>query len=297
MKLNNLLINFGFFFIICFLSFMLLSNLSADTNIILYGLENTQLKTQSESNLALFFQWIIQICQGNFGQSNYHKVAIIQLILPAVKTSFILILLSLLITLIITIALVSAFILAKSKIRTLLKTLLNSLIIVPNYIITLCFIILFCLIFKLFPLANPAHTPSFLITLKYLFLPALSIATCQSVMLSKLIIQNFLIEIKKQYPTTSKAKGNKHERTITKHILINSLYPLANHFTLLINSFLSSTLIIEIIFNIKGLNFTFFEAAQNRDTPLLMTCLLIFYLIIMSTQILNDWFQSKQISA
>lgn len=277
--MTKIFVHFCFFIALSFLSFWAITHLSADTDMLIYGMEASNDQVQSQFSIFAFLHWLSHVMKGDFGVSQYHQVPVLQLIMPAIKISGKLMGLSLVLTGLMTSLIFSGFVISHYRVKYLIKHMLDFLIIVPNLLIALILIVLFCLIFPIFPLFANGEA---------LFLPAFIIAICQSIILSKLILHNFLLEKQKHYVQTSKAKGNTDHRTILKHLLINSLYPLVNHIIVLINSFLGSTLIVEIIFNIKGINYTLYQAVEKRDTPVLMACLLLFYLIITVIQILND---------
>ncbi|QCF26188.1 microcin C ABC transporter permease YejB [Hydrocarboniclastica marina] len=100
---------------------------------------------------------------------------------------------------------------------------------------------------------------------------------------------SFLDEIGKQYVVTARAKGLEERRVLYGHIFRNAmLIVIASLPTLLIQLFFTGALLIEVIFSLDGLGLLGFEAALNRDYPVVFGTLFIFTLLGLALKLISD---------
>ncbi len=108
--------------------------------------------------------------------------------------------------------------------------------------------------------------------------------------LTMLTKNSFLDEIGKQYVSTARAKGLTERRVLYGHVFRNAmLIVIAGFPGLLISILFTSTLFIEIIFSLDGLGLLGFEAAINRDYPIMFGTLYVFTLIGLLLRIVSDF--------
>jgi microcin C transport system permease protein len=108
--------------------------------------------------------------------------------------------------------------------------------------------------------------------------------------LTMLTKNSFLDEIRKQYVVTARAKGLTERRVLYGHVFRNAmLIVIAGFPSLLISILFTSTLFIEIIFSLDGLGLLGFEAAINRDYPIMFGTLYVFTLIGLILGIVSDF--------
>ncbi|MBN8536182.1 MAG: ABC transporter permease [Deltaproteobacteria bacterium] len=96
------------------------------------------------------------------------------------------------------------------------------------------------------------------------------------------ITQNSTTSIlKKEYIKTAIAKGLSKKDIIVHHVLRNSILPLLSYLNTLVLLLISSSLIVENVFNIKGLGYLSFRVIINRDynTLIFINLLTAFFLI------------------
>jgi ABC-type dipeptide/oligopeptide/nickel transport system permease subunit len=76
--------------------------------------------------------------------------------------------------------------------------------------------------------------------------------------------------ITEDYVRTARAAGASPRRVLWRHVLRNSLIPIATLIGLSIPAIMSGALITESVFNYPGMGYMFFEAAQQQDYPTLL---------------------------
>ena len=99
----------------------------------------------------------------------------------------------------------------------------------------------------------------------------------------------FLDEINKQYVLTARAKGLTERRVLYGHIFRNAMLLVVASFPAAFVSILfTGSLLIEVIFSLDGLGLLGFEAAINRDYPIMFGTLYILTLIGLVTRLVSD---------
>jgi microcin C transport system permease protein len=104
----------------------------------------------------------------------------------------------------------------------------------------------------------------------HMVLPLICFAIAGFARMTILMKNSLLEEVGKDYVRTARAKGLSEKIVIGKHALRNSLIPLATDIGEFVTVFFASNLLIEQIFNLDGFGKLFYDAALNRDYPLLM---------------------------
>ncbi|MGV8547040.1 ABC transporter permease subunit, partial [Pseudomonas aeruginosa] len=99
----------------------------------------------------------------------------------------------------------------------------------------------------------------------------------------------FRDEIGKQYVVTARAKGLTERRVLYGHVFRNAmLLVIAGLPAALLGIFFTGSLLIEVIFSLDGLGLLSFEAAMNRDYPVVFGTLFIFTLFGLVMKLISD---------
>ena len=100
---------------------------------------------------------------------------------------------------------------------------------------------------------------------------------------------SFLEEIHKQYVLTARAKGLAERRVLYGHVFRNAmLIVIAGFPAAFVGVLFTGSLLIEVIFSLDGIGLLGFEAALNRDYPIMFGTLYFFGLIGLVMGILGD---------
>jgi microcin C transport system permease protein len=123
----------------------------------------------------------------------------------------------------------------------------------------------------------------------HLVLPLTALAVSSFATMTLLTKNSFLDEIKKQYVTTARAKGLTESRVLYGHVFRNAmLIVIAGFPGAFISAFFAGSLLIEQIFSLDGLGLLGFEAAVNRDYPVVFATLYIFSLLGLIMNLVTD---------
>lgn len=107
--------------------------------------------------------------------------------------------------------------------------------------------------------------------------------------LTMLTKNSFMEEIGKQYVVTARAKGLSDRRVLYGHVFRNAmLIVIAGFPAAFIGVLFTGSLLIEVIFSLDGLGLLGFEAAINRDYPVMFGTLYMFGLLGLALGIVGD---------
>jgi microcin C transport system permease protein len=107
--------------------------------------------------------------------------------------------------------------------------------------------------------------------------------------LTMLTKNSFLDQIHQQYVMTARAKGLTERRVLYGHVFRNAmLIVIAGFPSAFVGILFTGTVFIEVIFSLDGLGLLGFEAAFNRDYPLMFGTLYIFSLVGLVLNLVGD---------
>jgi microcin C transport system permease protein len=123
----------------------------------------------------------------------------------------------------------------------------------------------------------------------HMVLPTIALVAGGFAGLTMLTKNCFLEEIRKQYVVTARAKGAGEQRVLYGHVFRNAMLLIVAGFpAAFIGILFSSALLVEIVFSLDGLGLLGFEAAIQRDYPVMFGTLYIFTLLGLVMQIVGD---------
>ncbi len=123
----------------------------------------------------------------------------------------------------------------------------------------------------------------------HIALPVTATTISSFATLTLLTKNSFLDEIKKQYVITARAKGLSEGRVLYGHVFRNAmLIVIAGFPGVFFSVFFGASIIIETIFSLDGLGRLGFEAAVDRDYPVVFGTLYVFGLMGLLVGILSD---------
>ena len=123
----------------------------------------------------------------------------------------------------------------------------------------------------------------------HLVLPIAALVVGSFASLTMLTKNSFIDEINKQYVVTARAKGLTERRVLYGHVFRNAMLIVIAQFPAAFIAILfTGALLIEVIFSLPGLGLLGFEAAINRDYPIMFGSLYVFTLIGMILKLISD---------
>tara|TARA_B110000116_G_scaffold272445_1_gene297668 strand:+ start:6167 stop:7282 length:1116 start_codon:yes stop_codon:yes gene_type:complete len=123
----------------------------------------------------------------------------------------------------------------------------------------------------------------------HISLPVIALTIGAFAGLTMLTKNSFLDQINQQYVTTARAKGLTENRVLYGHVFRNAmLIVIAGFPAAFIGILFTGSLLIEVIFSLDGLGLLGFEAALNRDFPVLFGTLFFFSLLGLIMSLIGD---------
>ncbi|AWK86404.1 microcin C ABC transporter permease YejB [Azospirillum thermophilum] len=170
---------------------------------------------------------------------------------------------------------------------------------IPSFLFAVLLIVLFAggRYLDWFPLRglvsdNWGQLPWWKQALDYLWhmaLPVISMVIGGFAGLTMLTKNSFLEEINKQYVITARAKGLGERRVLYGHVFRNAMLIVVAGFPgAFIGILFTGALLIEVIFSLDGLGLLGFEAAINRDYPVMFGTLYFFTLLGLIMNLVGD---------
>ncbi len=123
----------------------------------------------------------------------------------------------------------------------------------------------------------------------HLALPVTAMVIGGFAALTQLTKNSFLDQISQQYVLTARAKGLSEKRVLYGHVFRNAmLIVIAGFPSAFIGILFTGSLLIEVIFSLDGLGLLGFEAAINRDYPVIFATVYVFALLGLIMNLIGD---------
>ncbi len=250
--------------------------------------------------LRRFLDMMWNYLRFDFGESYFRSESVINLILEKMPVSITLGLWSTLIAYLVSIPLgIKKAVRDGSRFDTWTSGVIIVAYAIPGFLFAILLLVLFAggSYWKLFPLrglvssnwGDMSLVGKVLDYLWHITLPVLASTIASFATLTLLTKNSFLDEIKKQYVITARAKGLSESRVLYGHVFRNAmLIVIASFPSLFIGVFFGGSILIETIFSLDGLGRLGFEAAVNRDYPIMFATLYAFGLLGLLVGILSD---------
>ena len=123
----------------------------------------------------------------------------------------------------------------------------------------------------------------------HITLPVLAMVIGGFATLTMLTKNSFLDQISQQYVITARAKGLPENRVLYDHVFRNAmLIVIAGFPSAFVGILFTGSVLVEVIFSLDGLGLLGFEAAINRDYPVMFGTLFFFSLLGLVMNLIGD---------
>ena len=103
-----------------------------------------------------------------------------------------------------------------------------------------------------------------------LTLPVITLALVTVALFSRYMRSAVLDNLTEDWVRTARAKGASQRRVLWRHVLRNSLIPIATLLGLSLPAIIAGALITESVFNYPGMGYLFYQSAQKQDYPVML---------------------------
>jgi microcin C transport system permease protein len=247
-----------------------------------------------------FFMMMKNYVTFDFGESFFRNKRVVDLVLEKMPVSISLGVWTTLLIYLISIPLgIAKAVRDGSRFDLSSSTALIVLNAIPGFLFALLLVVLFAGggYFKWFPLRGLVSdnwetlstVDKILDYLWHMVLPIGAMVISGFATLTFLTKNSFIEEIHKQYVLTARAKGLAERRVLYGHVFRNAmLIVIAGFPAAFVGVLFTGSLLIEVIFSLDGLGLLGFEAALNRDYPVMFATMYFFGLIGLLMGILGD---------
>lgn len=243
-----------------------------------------------------YIRWLRNAFQGDFGMSYAYKIPVKILIGQRAGNTFVLSVLSTVLTYCIAIplgVLAGRYQNTKLDKAVILYNYISYAI--PTFVLSLLMLWLFGYTLDWFPKTGsvtiglePGTLKYFIDKLYHLILPATTYALLATVGIIQ-YLRNEVIDAKSlDYVKTARSKGVPENKVYSKHILRNSLLPIAAFFGYTITGVLSGSVFIELIFSYPGMGNLFINSISSRDYSVVTALILLFGFLTLLGSLLSD---------
>jgi peptide/nickel transport system permease protein len=220
-----------------------------------------------------YLLWLGHLVQGNLGYSWNLNQSVASLLGQRLSKSVVLVGISTILALILAIPIGVVQAVRRNKFTDHFFNGFSTLFYaMPSFLLGLLLILVFAIKIPIFPAEGPQGQglgPVFT-NFNALILPIISLTLITVALFSRYMRSSVLDNLTEDYVRTAKAKGASERRILIRHVLRNSLIPIATLLGLSLPGILSGALITEAVFNYPGMGLLFYQQAQKQDYPVLL---------------------------
>ena len=258
----------------------------------LYGFDQPPVKR--------FITMMRQYLTFDFGESYYHHMGVVELVISKMPVSMSLGLWSFFIVYSVCIPLgIAKAVRDGSSFDVMTSSILLIGYAIPGFVLGIALIVLFGggSFWSVFPLRGIVSdnwqemglAQKVLDYLWHMVLPVISSTVGSLAVMTLLTKNSFLEEIRKQYVLTARAKGLSENQVLYKHVFRNAIIPIITGFPgSFITAFFTGSLLIETIFSLDGMGLLAYNSVLNRDYPVVLGTLYFFTLLGLVSRLLSD---------
>lgn len=220
--------------------------------------------------------------RGDLGDSFKYRRDSLRLVLDRLPATLLLVVVSILIAIAVAVPLGMISALKKDSVFDYAATTCSLLAIsTPHFWLGIVLILLFAEKLRWLP-------PSGKDQWSCIIMPAITMASSQVGMITRLMRRSALEVLGNEYVTTARAKGLAHRTLYFRHVLKNALIPTVTVVGMNLGSLIGGSVIIETVFAWSGVGWLMMEAINGRDLPLIRAGVLVMAVFITIINLLVD---------
>ena len=237
--------------------------------------------------IVQYFNWLLGFFSGNLGISYSYRQPVASLIIPKLKVTLVMVLISFAIIVVFSLPLgLRAAQKSGSRFEWLRTTINQLCMAVPAFFLSILVSYVFGIILKFF---TPGDFPKMEKDLfrggRYLFFAAVCIAIPRIAMAVRMLKSTLIEEMEKDYVRTAISRGNDRVEVLKKHVLKNSLVPTITFLGQTMAEIVGGSIVVEQVFGIPGMGRFLVASISNRDYPVVeaLVVILAFWVILSGT--------------
>lgn len=237
--------------------------------------------------IVQYFNWLLGFFSGNLGVSYSYRQPVASLIVPKLKVTLVMVLISFAIIVVFSLPLgLRAAQKSGSRFEWLGTTINQLCMSVPAFFLSILVSYVFGIILKVFtPGDFPKMERDLFGAIRYLFFAAVCIAIPRIAMAVRMLKSTLIEEMEKDYVRTAISRGNDRVEVLKKHVLKNSLVPTITFLGQTMAEIVGGSIVVEQVFGIPGMGRFLVASISNRDYPVVeaLVVILAFWVILSGT--------------
>ncbi|MDN4573247.1 ABC transporter permease [Pandoraea cepalis] len=225
-----------------------------------------------------YFQWLVHMSAGNFGESMSNNLPVAQLIASRLPNSLVLAGLTTLVSVPLALAIgIAAAMWRGSLLDRVLNILTLSAVAVPEFLVATIAVLIFAVKLRWLPaLSYLSSVNSFDDLVRIYAMPVMTLCCVIVAQMARMTRAAVIDQLSSSYVEMAILKGASPMRVVWRHVLPNAIGPIANVVALSLSYLFGGVVIVETIFNYPGLASLLVDAVTNRDLPLVQGCVMVF---------------------
>jgi peptide/nickel transport system permease protein len=227
----------------------------------------------SSPYLLQYLSWLGQVLHGNLGFSYVRNEPVVRLLAASLPRTLALTVTATVLALIVAIPVGLAQAVRRGSVTDhVLRGLTFLLYGTPSFVLGTLLILVFAVRLRVFGAEGPqaAGFGQIIGDWHDLTLPVLTLALLTVGLFSRYMRSSAADSLEEDYIRTARAKGVGRERVLRRHVLPNAVIPLVTLAGLSIPQILGGALVTESVFNIQGMGWQVWQAAQSHDFPVIL---------------------------
>jgi len=219
-----------------------------------------------------FVEWISNVVKGDFGTSLFFQgQQVTKVVFEHFKVTLTLTVLGVVLAIILGIITgVIAAINHNNILDRIIMIITSAGVSIPNFWLGLMLVLFFAIRFSILPPAGFKPLSAGLgESLRYLILPAITLAFGQTSLIARMTRSNMLEVLRSDYVRTARSKGLSELMVNYKHALKNVLIPVITIIGLSFANLMGGAVVTEQIFNIPGVGRLLIKSVFTRDYPVI----------------------------
>jgi peptide/nickel transport system permease protein len=227
------------------------------------------------------------VAGGRLGTSMVYRRPVFEVVLERLPATATLTLYAVALSLLICVPLaVASALRANSVTDQVIRSTTTLALAMPTFWLGLNLLIVFAIIFPIFPVAGYGSNPGERIW--YLFLPSLTIALHLAPTLMRTLRATIIEVLHAPHVEFARTKGLSPGRLIRRHVLRNGLMATVTILGVNIGWLMGGAVVIENVFSIPGLGSLIISSVDARDYPVIQGIALVFGLLVILINLMTD---------
>lgn len=123
---------------------------------------------------------------------------------------------------------------------------------------------------------------------EHLILPVVTLSLMPVAFIARLTRSSALETLRQDHVRTARAKGLGHRAVVIRHVVKNALVPVITTLGPVFTWLVTGSVVVETLFQIRGLGSTFVEAVAARDYPVILALTILFALVVVAANMVVD---------